>query len=84
MIPLALVASVACQAPATESPATAPDFALPDLQGTVHRLADVRGKIVVLEWLSNRCPTVAYHYEKGIAHETRTKLRGDDLVYRCC
>jgi thiol-disulfide isomerase/thioredoxin len=34
----------------------APDFALPDLEGVVHRLSDYRGRIVVLNFWSAECP----------------------------
>ncbi len=34
----------------------APDFTLPDLNGTPHRLSDYRGRIVVLNFWSAECP----------------------------
>lgn len=34
----------------------APDFALPDLDGTVHRLSDNRGQIVIINFWSCECP----------------------------
>ncbi len=34
----------------------APDFALPDLQGNLHRLSDYCGKIVILNFWSAGCP----------------------------
>ena len=34
----------------------APDFELPDLVGTLHRLSDYRGKIVVVNFWSCECP----------------------------
>lgn len=34
----------------------APDFELPDLNGTVHRLSDYRGRIVILNFWSAECP----------------------------
>ena len=45
--------------------ATAPDFELPDQDGTVHKLTDFRGKIVVLEWTNHDCPYVRKHYGSG-------------------
>jgi thiol-disulfide isomerase/thioredoxin len=36
----------------------APDFSLPDLSGTLHRLSDQRGKIVVVNFWSAECPWV--------------------------
>ncbi len=43
----------------------APDFALPDQDGTMRRLADFRGKTVVLEWTNHDCPFVRKHYNSG-------------------
>ena len=34
----------------------APDFELPDLQGRLHRLCDMRGKIVLINFWSAECP----------------------------
>jgi peroxiredoxin len=33
----------------------APDFSLPDLSGALHRLSDLRGQVVVLEFWSAEC-----------------------------
>ena len=35
---------------------TAPAFTLTDLQGEEHSLADLEGKVVVLEWVNPNCP----------------------------
>jgi len=43
----------------------APDFALPDLDGRMVRLADYRGKVVVLEWFNPECPYVRASHTKG-------------------
>lgn len=42
--------------------AAAPDVALPDQDGDVRRLADFRGRVVVLEWTNHECPYVRKHY----------------------
>lgn len=34
----------------------APDFELPDLQGKLHKLSDLRGKIVIINFWSCECP----------------------------
>jgi hypothetical protein len=45
--------------------APAPDFSLPDANGTVHKLSDYQGKTVVLEWNNPECPFVKKHYSSG-------------------
>lgn len=56
--PLALdvderAAALGDPAPADRTPLDAPDFALPDLAGRVHRLTDYRGrKVFLLAWAS--------------------------------
>jgi peroxiredoxin len=57
----------------------APGFTLTDQAGTEHTLSDLRGKIVVLEWINPQCPYVQRHYGVG----TMTGLDGqfpDDEV----
>ncbi len=36
----------------------APDFALKDTEGKEHKLSDLKGKVVVLEWTNHTCPFV--------------------------
>jgi len=43
----------------------APGFTLTDTAGTSVRLADFRGKYVVLEWTNPECPFVRKHYGSG-------------------
>jgi hypothetical protein len=43
----------------------APDFALKDLDGKVHKLSDLKGKVVVLEWFNPGCPYVVASHTKG-------------------
>ena len=43
----------------------APDFALSDQNGATVKLADYKGKIVVLEWTNPDCPFVKRHYRAG-------------------
>jgi len=50
---------------AAEVGQSAPDFALADLDGNVHRLSDHKGKIVVLEWFNPGCPYVANSHTRG-------------------
>ena len=43
----------------------APEFTLPDADGTKHSLSDFKGKYVVLEWVNYDCPFVRKHYRSG-------------------
>jgi len=43
----------------------APDFELPDLDGELVRLSDLRGRPVVLEWFSPECPFARWAHEQG-------------------
>ncbi|MFO1198183.1 MAG: thioredoxin family protein [Burkholderiaceae bacterium] len=43
----------------------APEFTAPDLAGRPVRLADYRGKFVVLEWTNPGCPFVRKHYQQS-------------------
>lgn len=54
----------------------APDFTLEDTEGRRHRLSDLRGKLVVLEWTSHLCPGVAAHYRRGWLPQTQKSLEG--------
>ncbi|MCW5745948.1 MAG: redoxin domain-containing protein [Alphaproteobacteria bacterium] len=45
--------------------AAAPTFSGVGSDGKPHRLADYRGKTVVLEWTNHECPYVGKHYRSG-------------------
>ena len=60
----AALAALLAAAPACAKSAVgedAPAFALPDLAGKTHNLADYAGKVVVLEWINPNCPFSARH-----------------------
>jgi peroxiredoxin len=61
----------------------APDFQLPDTSGTMHKLSDLRGKVVVLEWTSPKCPVVQSHYaeNKTTMLDLQSKYGGEDVVW---
>lgn len=59
-IALALTSAYAL---AVAAGAPAPDFSIADTQGKTVRLADYRGKYVVLEWTNPECPFVQRHYQ---------------------
>jgi peroxiredoxin len=64
-----LVALILCAAPlliaAAKVGETAPAFTATASNGKTYRLADYRGKYVVLEWHNNGCPYVGKHYNSG-------------------
>jgi peroxiredoxin len=77
---LALLA-VASPALAADVGRAAPEFALADLDGKVHRLSDHRGKIVVLEWFNPGCPYVANSHTRGSLMGTAARLARNGVVW---
>src|SRR5260370_39375675 len=63
--PAAPSAILSPAAVAADTGKPAPDFALKDLDGRDVRLAEWRGKIVVLEWFNPQCPFVNMAHSKG-------------------
>jgi len=59
----------------------APDFTLTDIQGQTHRLADYRGRIVVLEWVNPTCPFVVKHYGSGNMPALQHAAAADGVVW---
>lgn len=53
----------------------APDFTLTDTNGKAVNLADLKGKIVVLEWSNFGCPFVKKHYESKNMQDLQSKYR---------
>ena len=60
---------------------TAPDFAATDTQGKPIRLADLKGKLVVLEWSNHQCPYVRKHYGSGNMQKTQAAARELGVVW---
>jgi peroxiredoxin len=52
----------------------APDFSVKDVNGKTHKLADYKGKIVVLESYNLDCPYVQNHYNTGAMQELQGNL----------
>ena len=65
MMALALVALGAASAWAAKVGDPAPDFAATDSHGKTHKLSELKGKWVVLEWHNQNCPFVVSQYSKG-------------------
>lgn len=59
----------------------APDFTLQDLDGKPHRLSDLRGKVVVLEWFNPGCPYVVNAHTKGSLVDTAARKAKDGVVW---
>ena len=59
----------------------APSFELKDESGKVHRLADYKGKVVVLEWTNPDCPFVKRHYEAKTMSKTQGGLDASKVVW---
>lgn len=68
------VGALAIAVPAIAAPTIgqpAPDFSATDVNGKTIKLADLKGKIVVLEWTNNECPYVKKHYGSGNMQKTQ-------------
>lgn len=65
----------------TEIDQPAPDFTLVDSYGREHKLSDLRGKYVVLEWLNHGCPFVVKHYSSKNMQNLQKKYTGKGVVW---
>jgi cytochrome oxidase Cu insertion factor (SCO1/SenC/PrrC family) len=61
----------------------APDFSLKDTSGKTVKLADFKGKQVVLEWVNPNCPFVKKHYQasQNMQETQRDALGRKDTVW---
>src|SRR5262245_36390320 len=59
----------------------APDFAGKDTNGTVHALANLKGKTVVLEWTNHECPYTVKHYATGNMQALQQEAAGKGVVW---
>ena len=78
------IASTVGAAPAFASAAVgkaAPDFSLADVNGKVVKLADFKGKHVVLEWSNPGCPFVQKHYDSNNMQSLQKKYDAKDTVW---
>ena len=67
----ALIGGLAAPSADAAPLSAAPDFVLPDGNGTKHKLSQYRGKWVVLEWVNYDCPFVKKHYDASHQHMQR-------------
>ena len=59
----------------------APGFTLSDLDGKPVKLADYRGKVVVLEWFNPGCPFVRASHSKGSLVDAAAKASARGVVW---
>jgi hypothetical protein len=83
---LAALAMAAAAIPAAAGAAAvvgqpAPDFALVDSNGARHSLSDLKGKVVVLEWVNFECPFVGKHYGSGNMQKLQKAYTGKGVVW---
>lgn len=77
----AVAVLVSCSAFASaEVGKPAPDFSLTDLDGKAVKLADFKGKTVVLEWFNPECPYVKRAHTKGSLVDTAARRTKDSSV----
>jgi peroxiredoxin len=78
---VAALSSINLLRAAAEVGQPAPDFTLTDITGKVHRLADYRGKVVVIEWTNPGCPIVQKHYNSHNMQDTQKAAAADGVVW---
>ncbi len=59
----------------------APDFSVADSNGKAVRLADYKGKFVVLEWTNPECPFVRAQYGAATMQALQKEAAGKDVVW---
>lgn len=59
----------------------APDFTLSDSDGNEHKLSDLLGRTVVLEWTNHECPYVIKHYDSGNMQSTQKQATDMGAVW---
>ena len=82
---LALFLAAICASPfsahAIDVGAPAPAFVAQDAAGKPVALAQLRGKIVVLEWTNNGCPFVGHMYRSGVMQRLQRQAAADGVVW---
>jgi peroxiredoxin len=77
----AALAVAANAASAASNGAPAPAFTIGDTAGKPVKLADYRGKYVVLEWTNPECPFVRAHYSSGNMQALQKEWGGRQVVW---
>jgi peroxiredoxin len=84
LLPLALCAAAATLPAAAQTAAIgqpAPGFELRDSAGKAVKLADFKGKFVVLEWTNPGCPFVVKHYGSQNMQALQKEATGQGVVW---
>ena len=76
-----IVLATALPVQAAAPGAAAPDFTIADTSGKPVKLADYRGKFVVLEWTNPECPFVQKHYNSKNMQELQKEWGAKDVVW---
>ncbi|MDB5490787.1 MAG: thioredoxin family protein [Micavibrio sp.] len=74
-------AAQAAAATAIEIGKPAPNFEATDSTGKTHKLSDLRGRIVVLEWTNDQCPYVRKFYDAGAMQKMQQDATGKGIVW---
>jgi len=80
LIPLLLVLMIGSAVAATPGGA-APEFSINDTAGKAVKLADFKGKFVVLEWTNPECPFVQKHYVSQNMQALQKEWASKDVVW---
>lgn len=59
----------------------APDFVGVDSNGKTHKLSDLKGKTVILEWTNHDCPFVQKHYSTGNMQKLQKETTKGGVVW---
>jgi peroxiredoxin len=78
---VAALAAASTVATAATPGQAAPDFTVADTAGKPVKLADFRGKYVVLEWTNPECPFVQKHYNSSNMQALQKEFGGRDVVW---
>ena len=66
---------------ALETGKPAPEFVARSSEGKLVKLSELRGKIVVLEWLNYGCPFVTKHYGAGNMQSLQQEFTGKGVTW---
>ena len=60
---------------------SAPDFTATDSNGKTHKLSELKGKYVVLEWTNRGCPFTVKHYASGNMQKLQKQWTSKGVVW---